>query len=80
MFKVVEKELKNTCGETDLTKLEIKIDSKLQPSIKMSTLFHEVISHCINTTFTGESHLAHSLMDSVSEQLFQVLSDNHLLK
>lgn len=80
IFKIVESDLKNICGETDLTKLTISLDKKLPNSIKSSTLFHEILCHGINSTFTGDAHLAHSYMDSVSEQIYQVLSDNNLLK
>ena len=78
-FKVLEKDLTNACGQTEYLGLTITIDKDAKQSVKEATLLHEIICHCINTTFTGESHPAHALMDSISEQIYQVLKDNNLL-
>lgn len=81
VFKVEVKEIdKNECGETNFLTGTISIEKRLPQSVKESTLIHEIICHAINTTFTGESHLAHAYMDSVAEQIYQVLKDNKLLK
>ena len=52
--------------------MEIVIDSDLSQSSKESSLFHEVL-HGINCV------LDHTVLDSLAEQLYQVLSDNKLL-
>lgn len=63
----------NDLGMTDKTKNIIYISEELSESQKYSTLIHEIF-HIINAT------LEHNLLDSLSEQLYQVLSDNNLLK
>lgn len=55
----------------------IWIDSRMPKSIQESTLIHEVL-HATATTL-GDTDLGHALIDSISEQLYQVLSDNGLL-
>lgn len=79
-YKVIQKKIDKNCGETDFHKGTITIDTELSESMKGSTLFHEILCHCINTTFTGEAHIAHAFMDSISEQMYAVLSENKLLK
>jgi len=80
IFTVKEDELEDCAGQTQFSKLEIKIKKDMKQSAKESTLIHEIVCHCINTTFAGESMMAHAFMDSISEQIFQVLSDNNMLK
>lgn len=60
-------------GELDIETNTIKISSKLPQTNKESTLIHEIM-HAINTT------LDHELLDSLAEQVYQVLKDNKLLK
>ena len=71
-FKVIVKEF-DDCGKTKRTTNEMWIASDLTQSQKESTLFHEIL-HALN------NELAHPLLDSLAEQLYQVLSDNKLLK
>jgi hypothetical protein len=80
VFKIEQKNLKGICGETDFVTSTISLRKDMVKSMKESTLIHEIICHAINSTFTGESHLAHAYMDSVAEQLYQVLKENNLLK
>lgn len=77
-FKVSEVEL-NSLGECDSTKNTIKIMKGIPESQKVATLIHEIF-HAINTTFSHGHNFSHSLLDSLSEQFYQVLSDNKLLK
>lgn len=77
VFNVVRANLPDKVGETDTPACTITIDSEVQPSIAGSTLIHEIF-HACNSTL-GESKLGHALIDSLSEQLYQVLSDNGLL-
>lgn len=58
-------------GMTDRTKNQIAIYSKLPQSQRDVTLLHEIL-HTIN----GE--LDHVLLDSLSEQIYQVLKDNKM--
>ena len=64
-------------GEYDNEKLTISISDRLPQSMKESTLFHEIM-HALNGTFDADV-TAHALLDSLSEQLYQVFSDNHLI-
>jgi len=56
----------------------IHICKSIAQSQKESTLIHEIL-HFLNSTL-GESAMGHSVQDSLSEQLYQVLKDNNLLK
>lgn len=71
-------ELKGINGSFDYTKNEIQIDKTLPQSQKEVTLIHEVM-HAMNAEWNSSSDW-HALMDSTSEQLYQVLKDNKLLK
>ena len=51
----------------------IEIDLNLAQTSKEQTLFHEIF-HAIN------SELEHSLLESLSQQLYQVFKDNDMLK
>lgn len=59
-------------GRTDNKTGTIFIDKTLKDTTQFSTLLHE-ITHVLN------SEIDHALMDSLAEQLFQVLYDNQLL-
>lgn len=65
-------------GEYDNQELLISINRNLPQSMKESTLIHEIM-HALNGTFDSET-FAHSLLDSMAEQLYQVLKDNQLLR
>lgn len=65
-------------GEFDSRTMTITLDGQLPESLQASTLIHEVF-HVLNSTFS-EEQMGHALLDSLSEQLYQVLSDNDLLK
>ena len=75
IFKVVLKEFDDAtiCGETSYEEGKIYINKKLPDTMKASTLIHEAM-HVMNTT------IEHALLDSLSEQMFQFLQDNKLLK
>jgi hypothetical protein len=60
-------------AETDYVKQRINIVEALSPTMRMAALIHEV-HHVMNTT------MDHTLLDSISEQLTQVLVDNDMLK
>lgn len=55
----------------------IIIDSKLPTSQKMATLIHEAL-HMMNATW-AETREGHIFLESLSQQLYQFLADNHLL-
>lgn len=64
-------------GEADTHDNSIVIEEKLPQSQREVTLIHEAL-HMMNATW-GESALGHILLESLSQQLHQFLSDNHLL-
>ena len=64
---------KDYCGETSYQENIIRIDSSLSQSRKEATLIHEIL-HNLKTV------MDHEFLDSLSEQLYQVLKDNGLLK
>lgn len=60
-------------GKTIYNDRIIMINKDADRSIQESTLIHEIL-HALN------SQLDHTLLDSLAEQLYQVLKDNNLLK
>ena len=77
--KVVQEKLRgepfNGCWEAN--KNQITIDVELAQSQKESVLIHEVL-HVLNSTLG--SGMGHNFMDSLAEQIYQVLIDNKLLR
>jgi len=61
------------CGEASYAVGEIRINKDLPQTQKEASLIHEVL-HFLNTT------LDHALLDSLAEQMYQVLKDNKLLR
>lgn len=60
-------------GKTIYNDRIIMINADASRTIQESTLIHEIL-HALN------SQLDHTLLDSIAEQLYQVLKDNNLLK
>jgi len=62
-----------TCGIQSRKEGKLAVNADLPSSHQGATLFHEIL-HAIN------SELDHTILDSLAEQLFQVLSDNNMLR
>lgn len=77
IFTVIRTPLDDKTGETDTCACTITLHTDLKDSVLGATFIHEII-HACNSTL-GDTHLGHALIDSLAEQLFQVLSDNDLL-
>lgn len=78
VIKIVrDLELPGENGNADTEKNQINICKNLPQSQKESTLIHEIF-HFLNTTMDGD--IGHMLMDSLSEQFYQVLKDNKMLR
>lgn len=73
IFTIRTADLEKQCGLTDSVKQTITIDSQVTGTMLVATLIHEVF-HVMN------SELDHALLDSLAQQLTQVLLDNDLLK
>jgi hypothetical protein len=73
LFKDIEE-----CGLYDDEKGTITIRKKMSKTLQESTLIHEIM-HAMNSTLS-ETREGHTLQDSLAEQLYQVLSENKLLK
>lgn len=71
LITIKQVELEEDNGYYESAENTITINSKLPLSQKESTLIHEIL-HVLNGT------LSHTLLDSLSEQLYQVLKDNTL--
>ena len=77
-FKVDKsKVLQGDNGETDVGICVIRISKDLTQSQQEATLIHELF-HAINPTLDNE-HLGHALIDSLAEQIYQILKDNKLI-
>jgi hypothetical protein len=63
-------------GQVDRDKNEILLRLDLARSQLEATLFHEIFHH-LNSSLE-DTH--HGLLDSLAEQVYQVLSDNKMLK
>lgn len=79
LFKIEKRKIHHdNLAECDYNKTTITISNEIEDhSLQCSSLLHEII-HACNSTF-GSEHMDHCLLDSLSEQLYQVLSDNDLL-
>lgn len=71
------KELEGMSGESDTANNKINICKTIKQSQKESTLIHEIF-HFMNATLDDGD--GHRILDSLAEQLYQVLSDNKLLR
>ncbi len=71
-------ELKNEDGKWESREGKIYICKTLPQTQKEQTLIHEIL-HASNSVF-GDSEIAHIVLESISQQLYQVLKDNDLLK
>lgn len=72
------RELQDKDGEWDPTTNTIHICSSLAQSQREATFFHELF-HIINSEL-GNDPIMHALMESLSQQFYQVFHDNELLK
>jgi hypothetical protein len=68
----------NLDGDSSTTKNTIRIHKDLPDSQKAVTLIHEAF-HMMNATW-AETREGHIFLESLSQQLFQFLNDNKLLK
>ena len=64
------------CGNTDVMGNVLRLNKKLPPDQQGATLLHEIMGAC-NTTMHDKQH---ELLDSLAEQMFQVLADNNMLR
>lgn len=65
----------DTDGDFSTEKNEIRIHNKLPPSQMGATLLHEIM-HALNAQFHKD--MEHIILESLSQQLYQVLKDNKL--
>jgi hypothetical protein len=75
--KLVHRELESSSGTFDSHALTITIDPTFPPSVQGATFIHEIL-HALNPTL-DDTPLGHALIESLAEQLWQVLSDNKLI-
>lgn len=73
-----EQILEGALGCLDERAGAIYLDYRAPHSIQSSSLIHEIF-HAMATTLDDEV-LGHALIDALSEQFYQVLADNNLLK
>lgn len=75
--KVVFKKLEKNIATSSLVDNLIEIDIGATQDQRESALIHE-FGHFINSTFSrGKNHI---ILDSLSEQLYQIFKDNNMLK
>lgn len=78
MIKVdSSEELEDCNGEAQTNRNLIRICKTLPQSQKEGTLIHEIF-HFLNTSL--DDGIGHALLDSLSEQFYQVLKDNRMLR
>ena len=78
IFKIdCSKELKDMDGECARDENTLRICKTLPQNQKEVTLIHEIF-HALNASFDEGNY--HMILDSLSEQFYQVLVDNKLLK
>jgi hypothetical protein len=76
-FNIILKDLGDGLAETDFNTATIAIHKDSPRTIKESSLIHEIF-HVLNPTF-DDTVDGHRLLDSLSEQFYQVLSDNQMI-
>jgi hypothetical protein len=72
------KTLSDRAGDWDPTKNLIRLSKDLTQSQREVTLFHELF-HAFNSELDN-LNLGHVMLEGLSQQLYQVLADNKLLK
>lgn len=77
IVRVEYEKLEDECAHFDSQTLTIRVDPTVPRSLQESSFLHELM-HACNSTL-GSDHIHHAFMDSLSEQLYQVLSDNGML-
>ncbi len=78
IIKVTQRDLGNNLdGQMDTKGNYIEIHKDLSQSQKEVTLIHEALHH-MNTTW-AETREGHTVLESIAQQIYQFLSDNHLL-
>lgn len=81
IYTVVLKELSSDkdLASCDFNTATISVDKSITvQSIRESAFIHELL-HACNSTF-GFEGVEHGLLDSLAEQLYQILKDNDFLK
>lgn len=78
VFKIVRAKLEDAHGMCDIGNNTITISNKLTKSQAEVTLLHEIL-HATNAQWDENSNM-HLVMESIAQQLYQVLSDNKMLK
>jgi hypothetical protein len=73
----LEKLSEDDLGSTDWNTKTILISNELPEDMQHSALLHEIL-HACNSTW-GSTEMGHALLDSIAEQLYQVISDNKLV-
>lgn len=77
-FKVLIKEMSGKMGECDFSKNTISLSEDISVSQREATFFHEIL-HAINSEWDNQFN-GHVFLEAVSQQLYQVMSDNKMLK
>ena len=65
-------------GDWDNMRNLIRLDSTQTASQQEASLIHEIL-HAMNTQF-DDSETGHILLESLAQQIYQVLSDNQMLR
>jgi hypothetical protein len=78
IVKVVYEDMENDLGKTVFSDNKLVLAKGIEKSQAEAAFFHEIL-HFINPTLDSTA-LGHALLDSIAEQLYQVLSENKLLK
>jgi hypothetical protein len=78
VVKVNQVKLHGADGDSNTHTNVINLDSRLPNSQMGATLIHEVL-HMLNATWS-ETREGHIFLESLSQQIYQVLSDNKLLR
>jgi signal recognition particle receptor subunit beta len=65
-------------GDQDSRTGEIRINKEDIATQQGASLIHEIL-HVCNATLSG-SEMGHALLEAISQQIYQVLEDNKMLK
>ena len=73
---------KNQCGETQVSKLKIRISPEFPRTQQEETLFHEII-HVVRVQLSledPEKQKEENIVNAMAGSLYQILNDNKMLR
>lgn len=75
-----EDEAFENCGKSSMVKGYIRLNNDMAPELQEETFFHEIVHQILTQKSFSDESKNEQLVDTLSGGLYQVLSDNNLLR